>query len=206
METPLPNPVEPRNEADRDVAALAAIETILLDEPDNYARMTIRIGMVLWDCDRLEAAARLGISRATAYRVKLDRECRSPGDLSMSKWLADALVGQQSTEATPSVSTALYTCYDADDVLLYIGITDNLMQRTYAHIKRSSWMDFAARSTYEWFPSREAAEAEEEKRIGELSPLFNSRHNDDPDAPRRLVEYLVKHGRTDLLAPAVSRG
>lgn len=193
-------PRTPKTQADRDIRTLAMIETILLDEPDDYVRMAIRIGMELWGCDRLESAARLGIERATSYRM-------SPSSvLSVSEWLSEAVDGRQQAEATPPVRTALYTAYDADDVLLYIGITDNLMERTYAHIKRSSWMDFAARSTYEWFPSREVAEAEEEERIRTLSPLFNSRHNDHPDAPRRLVEYLVKHNRVDLLAPAVSRG
>lgn len=198
-----PIPMEPQTQADRDIQALAAIETILLDEPDNYARMTIRIGMVLWDCDRLEAAARLGISRATAYRV---RSAEPPDAPIMSKWLTEALQGRRKETVMPAVPTALYSYYDADDVLLYIGITDNLHDRTYAHVKRSSWMDFAARSTIERFPTHEAAEGEEEERIRTLSPLFNSRHNEHPEAPLRLVEYLVKHGRVDLLAPAVSRG
>ena len=192
--------MEPQTEAARDSKALAAIETILLDEPDDYVRTAIRIGMVLWDCDRLEAAARLGIERATAYRM-------TPASvLSLSRWLSEGQEEQTRADAERSVSTALYTSYDADDVLLYIGITDSLLERTFTHFKRSSWMDFAARSTYEWFPTREAAEAEEEKRIRELSPLFNSRHNEHPYAPRRLVEYLVKRNRVDLLAPAVSRG
>ena len=196
----VPVPREPRSEAERDLAALAAIETILLDEPGDYVQTAVRIGMVLWDCDRLESAARLGIERTMTYRMT------SASVLLISQWLSEGLDGPHQVDAEPAVPTTLYTCYDADDVLLYIGITDNLIERTYAHIKRSSWMDFAARTTYERFPTREAAEAEEEKRISELSPLFNSRHNEHPDAPRRLVEYLVKHNRVDLLAPAVSRG
>lgn len=184
----------------RNSKTLAAIETVLLDEPGDYVQMAIRVGMALWDCDRLEAAARLGIERATACSAT------SASVMSISRWLSDGLDGPHQAATVPAVPTTLYTCYDADDVLLYIGITDNLMERTYAHFKRSSWMDFAARTTYERFPTREAAEAEEEKRIVALSPLFNSRHNEHPYAPLRLVEYLVKHGRTDLLAPAVSRG
>lgn len=195
-----PIPRAPQTEADQASHTLAAIETILLDEPDDYIRMTIRIGMALWDCDRVEAAARLGIERATAYRAR-ESDVRSLGE-----WLSEGLGERGRDDAAPVTRTALYSYYDADDVLLYVGITDNLHERTYAHVKRSSWMDFAARSTVERFPTREAAEAEEEERIRTLSPLFNSRHNEHPGAPLRLVEYLVKHGRVDLLAPAVSRG
>ena len=67
-------------------------------------------------------------------------------------------------------------------------------------------MDFAVRSTIERFPSRDAALEAEETAIKAEHPLFNHQHNNTPEARRRLVEYLVSHGRFDLLAPAVSRG
>ncbi|MCW2901782.1 MAG: hypothetical protein JWO67_4047 [Streptosporangiaceae bacterium] len=105
-----------------------------------------------------------------------------------------------------AVPTALYSYYDADDQPLYIGISGSLRGRERSHLKSSSWMDFVARSSVQRFPSREEAEASEREAIKAERPLFNVVHNEGPDGARRLVEYLVAHGRTDLLAPAVSRG
>lgn len=50
--------------------ALAEVERIISEDGDNRQRMRIRIGMVLWNCDRHTAARKLGISQATAYRVQ----------------------------------------------------------------------------------------------------------------------------------------
>lgn len=102
--------------------------------------------------------------------------------------------------------TALYLWFDADGVLIYLGITGDLAVRQTRHAKRSSWGDFAARSEVRWFPSRAEAEEAERELIHQLRPVFNQVHNDTPEARQRLVDYLVQHGRTDLLAPAISRG
>lgn len=102
--------------------------------------------------------------------------------------------------------TALYRYFDIADLLLYAGISDRLRMRTGDHVKGSSWMDFAVRSTIERFPSREIALEAEEQAIKAEHPLFNHQHNNTPEARRRLVEYLVSQDRLDLLAPAVSRG
>lgn len=106
----------------------------------------------------------------------------------------------------PDLETALYRWWDADGLLLYIGISDDLATRTSNHVKASSWMDFAALCKITRFTTRNEAAAAETEAIKAERPLFNDRHNRSPEAQRRLVEYLVKHGRADLLMPAVSRG
>lgn len=108
--------------------------------------------------------------------------------------------------APKPVPTALYSYYDADDRPLYIGISGSLRGRERSHLRSSSWMDFVARSTVQRFPSRKEAEAAEREAIKSERPLFNVTHNEGAEAVRCLVEYLVDHGRADLLAPAVSRG
>lgn len=113
---------------------------------------------------------------------------------------------RRSRKASASAATALYRYYDADDVLLYVGITGDLAERELDHICDSTWMDFAARSTIERFPTRDEAEDAERDAIRDDAPLFNIAHNDTPGMTRRLVEYLVKQNRLDLLMPAVSRG
>jgi predicted GIY-YIG superfamily endonuclease len=101
---------------------------------------------------------------------------------------------------------ALYRWFDADDRLLYIGITGDLGVRTAAHTKGSSWMDFAASRSVQHYWDRFTVERAEVKAIKQERPLFNRQHNDTPEARQRLVEYLIEKGRTDLLRPAVSRG
>lgn len=120
--------------------------------------------------------------------------------------LAEAERRRDERRLTESVETALYSYYDADDVSLYIGITDDLRARTLAHVEASSWMDFAARCTITRHPSRKAALDAEREAIKAERPLFNHMHNATPKARARLVAYLVQHDRLDLLAPAVSRG
>lgn len=102
--------------------------------------------------------------------------------------------------------TALYRWYDGTGLLLYVGISDALADRMKGHIRASSWMDFAATSTIERHPTRALALAAEESAIKTERPVFNHQHNSSPEAQQRLVEYLVKHNRIDLLAPAISRG
>lgn len=103
-------------------------------------------------------------------------------------------------------SVALYRWYDAQDRLIYVGISGSLGRRQDSHAKRSSWEQFAVRSIIERYPTREDAEYGERIAIVREHPIFNHVHNDTPEARQRLVAYLIEHGRTDLLAPAVSRG
>lgn len=102
--------------------------------------------------------------------------------------------------------TLLYHYYDAHDVLLYVGITNSLPRRQTSHEGRSTWMDFAARSTLKRFPTRASATAVEMVSIRHRAPLFNIEHNDRPDRVRRIVDYLIDRDRRDLLVPLISRG
>lgn len=102
--------------------------------------------------------------------------------------------------------TLLYHYYDANDVLLYIGITNSLPRRQASHEGRSTWMDFATRSTMKRFPTRASAEVVEAASIRHWRPLFNILHNDHPDRVARLVDYLIDRDRRDLLVPLISRG
>ncbi|MEU0493458.1 helix-turn-helix domain-containing protein [Nocardiopsis sp. NPDC006139] len=102
--------------------------------------------------------------------------------------------------------TVLYRYYDEEDLLLYIGISNDMRHRLSGHEKASTWMDFAVRSTIERFPTRDEAEAAEREQIGAHRPLFNSQFNDYPERQKNLVEYLIGKGRYDLLAANVSRG
>jgi predicted GIY-YIG superfamily endonuclease len=147
-------------------------------------------------------ARRAGVRYNRAYAVWQDefssRSAVEPGSVSVLPLRGPA--------REPSPETALYRWWDAADLLLYIGISDELSNRVNGHAKESSWMEFAARSTITRYPSRAEAAAAEVAAIKSERPLFNQKHNNSPEARQRLVEYLIEHERLDLLAPAVSRG
>ncbi|MCW2918548.1 MAG: hypothetical protein JWN52_6616 [Actinomycetia bacterium] len=69
--------------------------------------------------------------------------------------------------------TALYRFYDASDVLLYVGITDNPRQRWLAHKSQKSWWQDVADKAVEWHEDRESAERAERIAIGREKPLYN---------------------------------
>lgn len=100
----------------------------------------------------------------------------------------------------------LYRHWDPDGRLLYVGVASRPAARQRRHEASSSWMVFQAEMTVEPFPSRAEAEAAESEAIRAEQPLFNVAGNESPEAQQRLVDYLIEHGRTDLLSPAVSRG
>jgi len=71
---------------------------------------------------------------------------------------------------------ALYRHYDANGVLLYIGISDNPVSRGKDHAKYSRWVQYAARIEAVWLDSREEAEAAERVSIAAEKPIFNIEH------------------------------
>ncbi|MFI7890919.1 GntR family transcriptional regulator [Streptomyces sp. CACIS-1.16CA] len=84
---------------------------------------------------------------------------------------------------TPPERTALYRLYDADDVLLYIGISNNPDFRWKAHLySREPWPKQVTRHVIEWWSTREEAVAAEAAAIKAERPRHNGKHNYD-DAP-----------------------
>lgn len=146
-------------------------------------------------------ALRAGVSKAKCYTAWREWRGELPGTTDMD---ADPESGEDADGEEQD--TALYRYFDAADLPLYAGISDHLHDRTRSHIRGSSWMDFAVRSTIERHPTRAVALEAEEAAIKAERPIFNKKHNNTPEARRRVVEYLIEHDRLDLLTPAVSRG
>ncbi|NEB42302.1 GntR family transcriptional regulator [Streptomyces sp. SID14515] len=79
--------------------------------------------------------------------------------------------------------TALYRLYDADDVLLYVGISNDPDFRWKAHLySRELWPKQVTRHVIEWWSTREEAVQAEEAAIKAERPRHNGKHNYD-DAP-----------------------
>lgn len=99
-------------------------------------------------------------------------------------------------------TVSLYRHWDADGVLLYVGITAKLKVRERQHEATSRWWGLRAETTLEEYPSRAAAEAAEALAIKTERPLFNVAGNDDPDVLERRRRYLAARGRLELLTPS----
>lgn len=107
--------------------------------------------------------------------------------------------------------TALYRHFDADNQLLYVGITRVIEKRTREHLSGSSWCDRIQRVEALVYPTRAEAEIAEWMAIENESPIFNV-HRPGPVRPTgRFAEpvtalgiYLAKNGiRQKHFAPKV---
>lgn len=88
---------------------------------------------------------------------------------------------------------ALYRHFDEHDVLLYVGITEALGDRTNSgHARSSDWVQFAVRAEAEWLDSRTAASRAEREAVKGEKPIFNRQYA-DWDVDRCIKDYL--HGR-----------
>ncbi|MFE4915837.1 GIY-YIG nuclease family protein [Streptomyces sp. NPDC056652] len=70
--------------------------------------------------------------------------------------------------------TALYRLYDDSDVLLYLGISFSPEARWGQHRNEKHWAHQVVRTTVEWYPTRKAALAAEEKAAAAEKPLHDS--------------------------------
>jgi hypothetical protein len=89
---------------------------------------------------------------------------------------------------------ALYFHYDLDDVLLYIGITDQPVQRGKEHAADSEWVRFAHRMEARWYDSRPAALEAERVAVESREPVFNRQYVPAAIAEQRRSTYLAAQG------------
>lgn len=79
----------------------------------------------------------------------------------------------QFDEVDEAARTALYRFYDAEDGLLYVGISDDPVSRARQHSREKDWWPEVARKTLVWYDSREAADLAETIAIGIERPANN---------------------------------
>lgn len=101
-------------------------------------------------------------------------------------------------EAALDRRTCLYRHFDAESILLYVGITEKPGQREAGHARGSIWHGLSAKRTEEWHRSRGEAEAEEMRAIGAEVPLFNIDGNESREAQERVRVYLTDRGLVPL--------
>ena len=87
------------------------------------------------------------------------------------------------TATEASERTALYRIFGDEDLLLYIGISDDFGRRWNQHARVQPWWDEMQRQTVEWLGSREEAEDAERVAIKAEKPKYNIIHA-EPRPPR----------------------
>jgi hypothetical protein len=84
----------------------------------------------------------------------------------------------------------LYRHFDADRVLLYIGISENPVTRARDHAAGSIWAQFAVHWEGTWHTTRDLALAAERDAIISEKPLFNKQHANYDKQPT--IDYLAR--------------
>lgn len=104
-------------------------------------------------------------------------------------------------EITRQLPVFVYRLYDADGLLLYVGISSDLADRFGTHAGNKWWWPDVARRTAEGYSTREEALTAEDEAIRTEAPLFNRQGIDlphdyqrkplpDPGSPRRRTSGL----------------
>lgn len=83
-----------------------------------------------------------------------------------------ALTDEMEIERTEA-PTVLYRLFDANDVLLYVGISGNLKARFASHASTKSWWPRVARRTIVIYPTRASGQEAERVAISAENPLHN---------------------------------
>lgn len=84
----------------------------------------------------------------------------------------------------PSDSTSVYRYYDANGILVYVGITHRGILRNAEHDKNAAWWPYVVRQEVDHLSSRKEALAREKALIVKYRPPFNTQHNMDARALR----------------------
>lgn len=87
-----------------------------------------------------------------------------------------AAAAQAATPAAPERPTAVYWLYDSKATLLYVGMTNNPIQRFAEHSRDKAWWPHVYRYSVRWFDTRARAEAAETSAILNDGPLLNVEH------------------------------
>lgn len=82
---------------------------------------------------------------------------------------------RQSIPAWPGRTCGLYRCFDAEDRLLYVGISFKVWARWQQHSLRSPWFHEVRKVTIERFESRGHAADAEREAVAKEKPVHNER-------------------------------
>lgn len=87
--------------------------------------------------------------------------------------------------------TCVYTAFDQDGKVLYVGISTQPKARIKDH-KRKGWFSYAIKFELQWFDDRFLAMQAERQAIAQHNPIGNVIHNKDYKRVGRACGYYVR--------------
>lgn len=87
--------------------------------------------------------------------------------------------------------TAVYRFYDANDTLLYVGQSNNPLERYVEHRDSKPWWPDVAQHSIEWFSARSLAEDAETAAIKDEWPLHNIAHQPRGNGPYNVPSHVA---------------
>lgn len=97
--------------------------------------------------------------------------------------------------------TALYRLFDAEECLLYVGISGNPPQRWNDHSAEKSWWGSVARKAVEWHESRKAAAQAEAVAVRLESPIYNLTLPAEDGSTSYTLRFPENHWRRRQVRP-----
>jgi hypothetical protein len=101
-----------------------------------------------------------------------------------------------SADSGKKPTASLYRYYDADGILIYVGITKRGLARNLEHASRREWWPYVSTQEVEHFAAYGEARDRERELIKERRPPFNIQHNPSCQEMRR--EYLSAVARSGI--------
>ena len=102
--------------------------------------------------------------------------------------------GYDTTLPQPGM-VALYRFYDAQEGLLYVGVSRDHWRRRKQHSVSQPWYPLVRHQAITWYDSEDAAYAAEAIAIREEAPRFNVAGAVRPDQPRRRLSIVTAANR-----------
>jgi hypothetical protein len=108
------------------------------------------------------------------------------------------MLSSASNPSTAPRTNSVYKYFDAQKILIYVGITSAGALRNRQHNSDKAWWPFVAEQSVEHFDSRDMAHACEVALIQRYRPPFNIQHNPDHKDLRAAYIGLHQSGRIGL--------
>ncbi|MDL4812740.1 GIY-YIG nuclease family protein [Actinomadura opuntiae] len=105
----------------------------------------------------------------------------------------------------PPRRTALYRLYDANGLLLYVGIAYDPGARFYQHSREKPWWPEVARKTVTWLGDRETAERAEVTAVRGEAPKYNRSGVERPEPAPVIADDGVQDVPATIARPLLTR-
>lgn len=104
-----------------------------------------------------------------------------------------------------AIHFVLYRYFDADENLLYIGMTKDFRIRNSAHSCRSVWFPLCAKVTIQFYDDPQILLKAEAEAIRLEKPIYNYTHNEEKIAEKRAIKKTLPPSQKKEKRPYIPR-